>query len=212
MSIRPLTALEQAVADAVVQLGSARNWEFAGFLKSPSGPVIEFITRMKDDRADPSSDVVAAQKAGAAILVHHNHLTQESLSSADWNGLVHIFDESFAHCADGTAYWGRALDRPGVIGVLAKYQTHQMNAANFLFAALQNGPQAADLGSFFSKEVVNQAMRVRKFVDYEVEWGSGSAIPYSRAGASPPIPPAGIIGSAIAPRIAAAAQQLAPSM
>jgi hypothetical protein len=60
--------------------------------------------------------------------------------------------------------------------------------------------------------VVNQAMRIRMFVEYEVEWGSGSTIPYSRAGAPLRIGPAGILGSAIAPRIAAAAQQLAPSL
>ena len=57
MAIRPLTRFEQPIADAVVDLGNLKTWEFAAYLEKSNGPLIEFVTRMRADGADPSNDV-----------------------------------------------------------------------------------------------------------------------------------------------------------
>jgi hypothetical protein len=210
--MRLLSSFEDAVAVAVVDLGRFSNWEFAAYLEGPSGPLIELITRMRSDGADPSQDVQTKAAQGTAIVVHHNHLSQQSLSSADWYGLVHLFAESFAHCADGTVYWGRVLKKADVGQVLARYEPLRMNATNHLFNQLPSGAQSSDIAEFFSKEVVNQAMSLRGFVEYEVQWGSGNVLPESTQNAPNAGSPAGILGCAIAGKILEAAKALAPTL
>lgn len=198
MAPRTLTSFEFPIASSVERLGTANSWEFAAFLESPTGPLIEIKTMMLDDRCDPSSDVHNAATNGKLIVVHHNHLSQESLSFPDWCGLSKIFDETFAHCADGTVYWGRVRDKKTVLSIIqGTAQTVQMNAETELFKLLNGGPNAVDLASFFRKEVVNRAMLQRGIVEYEYSWGTGSTLPYVRPG-SPPCPcPAGICGAAL---------------
>lgn len=212
MVIRSLSSFEQTAAAAVVDLGVSQKWEFAAYLETPSGPLIEFITRMRVDGADPSQDVHAKAAQGAAIVVHHNHLSQQSLSSADWHGLTHLFAETFAHSADGTIYWGRVLNNAAVSKVLGNYQAAQLSATNHLFALLTSHANSADIAEFFSKEVVNQGMRLRSFVEYEVEWGSGSILPHVTPSAPNMGTPTGSLGSVIAHHIMKAAQALAPSL
>lgn len=181
MPPRDLTDFETSIAAEVVSLGTQQDWEFAAFLEAPKdGPpkdgLIEMRTLRVTDRADPSMDVHLKAKMGAKIVVHHNHLSQESLSFADWRGLSSIFEETFAHCADGTIYWGRVLDRCAVEKMLrCKTQAVEVSAENLLFAILGQttwSASATDLACFFRKEVVNRAMRICKYVEYEFAWGT----------------------------------------
>jgi hypothetical protein len=215
MPPRQLTSFETPIAQAVVALGTSQNWEFAAYLETATGRLIEIRTLMRDDGADPSQDVHDKAAAGAPIVVHHNHLSQESLSFADWNGLATVFDETFAHCADGTAYWGRVLNHCCVQKIVCcSAQTIEMNAETQLFTILNGigNAQAVALAGFFRKEVVNRAMRIRSFVEYEFEWGTGNAQPYVRPGAAPVPGPAGILGRNLNQHIDQAAANLAPSI
>jgi hypothetical protein len=176
MAIRPLTKLEKQVAEALVSLAEVRSWEFAAFLETADGPLIEIRTLMRRDGADPSEDVHSRADQGAQIVVHHNHLTQESLSDADWKGLTELFSETFAHCSDGTMYWGRAKDKDAVRKVM-ETPSLENDATNLLCQMIRSDPDSSTVGAFFRKEILNRAMRVRGIVDYEYAWGSTNALP-----------------------------------
>lgn len=214
MAPRNLTPVEARCAKIVVRRGSSNTWEYAAFLASPVGPLLELKTDRQVDRADPSPAVVAS---GLPIVLHHNHLSQESLSSADWFGLSSLFDETFAHCVEGTTYWGRVLDRSKVHAILRAAQSHEMNAQNEVTRALSNRhlPVAivGELAQMFRKDVLNRAMRLRSFVEYEVAWGAlaGPAPVVPRGSPSAP-GPVGKWGSIILPDLDLAAVQLAPSL
>jgi hypothetical protein len=204
-----LSAFEQPIAVDIVELGTLKTWEFAAFLETQVGPLIEFITRMTDDGADPSSDVLSAMKRTGKVVVHHNHLSQESLSFADWTGLTVIAAETFAHCADGTIYWGRVLDIASVGRILDRAIAIETEGENSLFELLGDHPAAISLSAFFRKEVVNRAMRLKGFVEYEVEWGTQAATPNVRPGSISPPGSAGNMGRTFHSYIDAAASNLA---
>lgn len=212
MPPRPLTAFEQPIAATVVRLGTANSWEFASFLEAPVGPLIELRTLMRDDACDPSQDVHATAARGTAVVVHHNHLSQQSLSFPDWEGLCDVFSETFAHCADGTVYWGKVLSRPDVVRVRSKSSRVELDATNALFAQLGDLPHAAIVAEFFRKEVANRAMSDCGFVDYRHAWGTGTAVPYTRAGQPKLGTSAGLLGNMIDKQIDRAAQVIAPGM
>lgn len=175
--MRSLECIESTVAKAVVELGSAQKCEFAGFLRTKYGPLIEIRTTLELQRAEPSLSVIT--EAGSGNLVcHHNHLSHESLSFADWRGLASIFKETFAHCADGTKYYGRIIDKDNVISVIndtgPRLCTDIEDMLTTSLIAL-NVPEASILAGFFFKEVVNHAMRICGYVDYEVDWGNNSS-------------------------------------
>ena len=174
MPPRPLTQFEKPIVDAVVSMGVCQGWEFAAYLETSKGPLIEIRTLMRRDGADPSVDVL--QKAGNGKLVcHHNHLSQESLSSADWRGLAQIFDETWAHCEDGTQYYGRVIDICNVERILrTNYEAVESSAETKLFKILnaKNNPRATDLAGLFRKDVLNRAMCEREMVVYDVSWGT----------------------------------------
>ncbi|HEY4343242.1 MAG TPA: hypothetical protein VGN05_02765 [Parvibaculum sp.] len=131
---------------------------------------------MRSDGADPSEDVKQKALCGA-ITVHHNHLSQESLSFPDWYGLATLFYESFAHCRDETSYWGRVLDKRKITEIRQNnHQALEMNATNLLFSILTNNntPNPSDIATFFRKEVFNRAMRIQAIVEYEYKWGTPS--------------------------------------
>jgi hypothetical protein len=83
----------------------------------------------------------------------------------DWIGISSPFDEAFAHCADGTTYWGRVLDYDKVHAMLRGVQAHEMNAQNELTRALRNRqmPSApiAGLAQVLLKDVLNRAVRLK---------------------------------------------------
>lgn len=183
MPPRPLTSFEMPYAARVVAEGMKDNFEHACFIETAIGPLLEVVTDCKDDRANPTQITLNFIAGGGRPILHHNHLSQESLSFADWSGASVMFDEVFAHCADGTVYWGRVLDHDGVAKVLARGEALEMTIMSTLHAKLGLSVEA----EFFRKEVINRAMRAKHFVDYEVLWGSKSALPYVRAERGPPL-------------------------
>ena len=208
---RALHQFEVPIAEAVVDFGTAVGWEFAAFLKAPQGPLIEMRSQAQPDGADPSGDVKLLAAAGVPVVVHHNHLSQESLSGPDWFGLCELFSETFAHCADGTVYWGQAIDHPSIRA--STTGSNDVPAMNALFSILDAAgvSDAADLSGFFRKEVLNRAMLVRGFVKYGYSWGNQPVNPRPGPG-SPQTGPAGITGASIDHLIDRAAAQLAPSL
>lgn len=59
------------------------------FLEIPEGPMIGGLeTDMQIDGVQPSDEVISHSRQKAPIIIHQNHLSQESLCNADWNGLV----------------------------------------------------------------------------------------------------------------------------
>ena len=199
---------ERPIAVAVVELGLLKNWEFAAFLATPAGPLIEFVTRMTDDGADPSGDVGEVMKRTGKVVVHHNHLSQESLSFPDWTGLTEIAAETFAHCADGTTYWGRVLDMASVQRLLYHATAIEIAGENSLFELLQSQPEGVLVSAFFRKEVINRAMRLKGYVEYEVDWGTQHVLPRLRSGGSAAPGPAGVMGRAFDAQIQEAAGHL----
>jgi len=175
--MRALSPLEDEISKAIVSLADVQQWEFAAFLETANGPLIEIRTLMRIDGADPSEDVHRRAKQGGNIVVHHNHLSQESLSDADWNGLTDVFSETFAHCSDGTSYWGRAKDKSAIAKALATPGLEN-TATNLLFKLIFTDPDSALIAMFFRKEVINRAMCICGIVEYEYIWGSTCALPH----------------------------------
>jgi hypothetical protein len=179
VALRQLQSIEQTVADAVVRLGTLQGWEFGAFLESPSGPCIEIRTTLNPRGADPSLDVRQGKGSGQ-LVCHHNHLSHESLSSADWRGLAQIFNETWAHCADETRYYGRVLDAEKVERVLnEKYEAIEIRAENDLvqILATQRQSEALSIAAHFRKEVINRALHIRGMVEYSFEWGTANILP-----------------------------------
>lgn len=183
MTIRNLSPIEDIVAKAVVELGSLKNWEFAAYLEKQDGPLIEIITRMKDNRADPSADVLQLVTKPQTVIVHHNHLSQESLSRSDWNGASKHFAEIFAHCSDGTIYWGAVKSKEKV------NKTFEINglidkADDILAHKLRSSSQEEYAGCYkFGKEIINRAMKLKMYVDYKYCWGDSiNSLPLETGG------------------------------
>lgn len=184
--MRPLTAFEAKVSEAILAFAEVRRWEFAACLETPGGPLIELRTLMRLDAADPSESVIQRVNQGAAVIVHHNHLSQESLSDADWKGVTNLFCEIFAHCADGTVYWGRAKDKAAITSALAR-PSLEYDATNLLFPLILNDPDSSSIAMFFRKEVINRAMRICGMVEYEYVWGSAAVPPCGPNAMSRPV-------------------------
>lgn len=181
MSPRPLTQFEIPYANQVVRDGTLKGWEYAAFLASSSGPLIAYATSNSSQYVNLPPSVQSARTAGTTIVVHHNHLSQESLSCDDWNGLANGFAESFAHCADGTVYWGTVADRDEVLRFCPN-QKIQMEADNVWAATVPHTvtshPSSQWVAGFFGREVLNRAMHIRGFVKYGYLWGSKPVSPH----------------------------------
>lgn len=215
MPIRALTTFENDIASEVVELGNLKLWEFAAFLEAPLGPLLEFSTRRNAFSADPSQEIINRTGSSQRVVIHHNHLSQESLSFPDWNGLTEFAEETFAHCADGTIYWGKVLKECAVKAKVNNPGTAETDAANLLFNILQknySSPYDTYIATFFRKEVINRAMRIRNWVEYEFAWGSNPIIPPPLSGGLPQTWSAGQIGQQISVYIDQAATALAPTL
>ncbi|WP_127341497.1 hypothetical protein [Enterobacter roggenkampii] len=157
------------------------KWEFAAYFDQSSGSLIELITKAKDDQAEPSLDVILKALKGDQIVVHHNHLSQESLSKADWNGANRLFNEIFAHCTDGTKYWGKVISFENVAKIILEYVYYSTEADNALVKVLQNHSlDHLSTSGLFTKEIINRAMKIKQFVEYEYVWGTQNLnLPYN---------------------------------
>ena len=206
MAIRPLTPLETDTTEKILASAGIRPCEFAAFLDTPSGPLIELSTAGRPDGADPSEKVLQLIDAGHRVVVHHNHLSQESLSDTDWYGLAKKFAETFAHCADGTCYWGRVL-QPSVVETAIANGAVELQANNLLYdLIIWDDSESPAVAQFFRKEVMNRAMRQCGFVEYEYAWGS---LPNPPVGPSALTRTAGELGKRFDAKIDQAASALA---
>jgi hypothetical protein len=179
MAMRPLTSFEQDVANGILASADEQQKEFAALLEGTNGPLIGTFSSGRADRVDLSEDVLKHVKEHGGVIVHHNHLSQESLSVDDWLGLTEVYAETFAHCADGTIYWGRAIDRVSISEVLQRYGSLEDPATNVLFNLIIFADQnSSSIATFFRKEVINRAMRIRGYVEYEYTWGSKYELPH----------------------------------
>ncbi|MFJ5367078.1 hypothetical protein ACIPR9_18490 [Pectobacterium punjabense] len=181
MDIRILTQFEKEFIDKMVLAGEKTEWEFAAFLETPDGPLIELISRMQDNGADPSLDVHNKAKTLRTIVTHHNHLRDKSLGCADWYGTATIFHEIYAHCSDGTIYYGHVIDvnriknlgnrlKGDLLEEAEKHLTKELNA-NFFHPCLNKFDNPI-IASFFDREVLNRALRIKCLVDYGCQWGT----------------------------------------
>ena len=176
---------EAHFASMVTMHGQSTGWEYAAFLESPDGPLLEIVTEKSSTQANPGQPVKAAANNGALVVVHHNHISGESLSSQDWLGLITLqFAETHAHVDDGTHYWGRVLDANAVNAVFAPGKNLDVTVENaFLHSANNRHPPnnnaTIDVG-FYRKHVIALAMRDRKYVEYEYCWGSNLSSRTSR--------------------------------
>ncbi len=214
MPPRLLTPFERPYADQLVAEGTKNTYEYACFIETATGPVLELVTDGKDDQANPTQITQDFIDNGGRPILHHNHLSQESLSFADWRGASEKFDEVFAHCADGTVYWGRVLDQAKMADILSRANDVEVEAMTGLFKLLAtaDGRGADELSSFFRKEVVNRAMVLAGVVDYAYAWSADASMPYRRATESAAIGPAGQLGKILNGFIDQAAEQLAPRL
>ncbi|MEB8255051.1 hypothetical protein NGI13_05640 [Enterobacter asburiae] len=166
-----MTQLEEKTASLLVEAGEAVSWEYAASLAYPKGPLLEFITEMQDNKANPSATLLYLISKWPNIVLHHNHLSGESLSFGDWRGASLYFNEIFAHCNDGTAYYGKVLDKNEVPSLSTK--NLEVLAQNHLFDRTED----PDISYFFRKEVINRAFEIRGLVEYGCSWGT-LAIPH----------------------------------
>lgn len=186
--MRPLEPIEQQVASALIELARVREWEFSAALDLKEGKVVEFCTSMVRDGSDFAESVNnRARSNPQSITVHHNHLSKESLSWPDWNGLIEMrFKETFAHCDDGTTYWGRVIQENDVKNCFAK-RSETDDLANRLLCEqfvgkVKNRQDEVWVTSFYIKHVVATAMSRKGYVKYDVHWGSHLRTPWKRYG------------------------------
>jgi hypothetical protein len=176
------------------------------------GPQIGIFTSRRADGVDLPEDVLKCVREHGGVIVHHNHLSQESLSDADWLGLIEVYSETFAHCADGTIYWGHAIDRGAIARTMPSGRVDlavELAAINELSKLINLYPDYNSIGMFFRKEVINRAMRIRGFVEYEYVWGTKNEFPHGARAAGAP---ASVWGRPLNGHIDEAARIIAPTL
>ncbi|NUB13145.1 hypothetical protein GAY28_10705 [Azospirillum brasilense] len=176
MAVRTLSQFEKDIARSLVELGKMKQWEFSAALRSDRS-LIEIRCLANPEGADPSLDVRNHAAAGNPVTIHHNHLSGESLSWPDWNGLCSLsLHETFAHTMDGTIYWGQALNSAEVLRVYPNRDTLDNQVETDVFntlCSMQVDPDfAQQLAAAMRKHIVNLALKEKGWVRYEVFWGT----------------------------------------
>lgn len=166
--LRSMTNLEQKTALLLVEAGESARWEYSASFQCPTGPLLEFSTERLDNQANPSPSILTEIQRWSEVVLHHNHLSGESLSFDDWRGASCYFHEIFAHCNDGTLYYGKVLDEEKVLSVVNNKEFMETTAENCLFC-YTGTPQ---LDAFFRKEVICRALKIRGYVEYGNLWGT----------------------------------------
>jgi hypothetical protein len=163
--LRAITELEEKTASLLVVAGESAAWEYSASLVCPEGPLLEFSTEMLDYQANPSSTLLYLIDNLPENVLHHNHLSGESLSSGDWRGASVYFNEIFAHCNDGTIYYGKVLNKE--MDLPSLFRKIETKAQDCLFKYTQS----PDIDDFFRKEIINRAFKIKGYVEYEYSWG-----------------------------------------
>lgn len=166
--IRKMSDLEEKTAHLLVEAGENARWEYSASLQCPQGPLIEFRTEKLDNQANPSASVLDNMCEWPNFVLHHNHLSGQSLSFADWRGTSMFFNEIYAHCNDGTVYYGRVLNKDKVLYIIDNIKDQiEVGSENILFKYTNNN----QLSSFFRKEVICRALKIKGYVEYGYIWG-----------------------------------------
>lgn len=172
--IRTLSTLEQHCVNIIFEAYRSTGWEYSAFFDSSNGALIELLTEQNASGADPSQRLVRMARSGTEFIVHHNHPSQGSLSLSDWNGAATLnFREIFAHCEDGTVYWGTAANSAKLQYFFYSNPIDQ-RGERILVDLLCKNECFDDISAvaIFGREIANRAMKIVGYVDYEVSWGS----------------------------------------
>ena len=96
--MRVLDQKENEIVSAIMAFSAVREWEFSAALDNKTFELEYFGTQMVKDKSEFPSSINYLAKS-KAITIHHNHLSKQSLSWADWRGLtIANCHETFAHC------------------------------------------------------------------------------------------------------------------
>jgi hypothetical protein len=167
---RQLTVLEIKTAEIVVYAGESTLWEYSASLESPNGPLLEIRTEKLPERANPSQSLIDDSSSYPDYVLHHNHLSGESLSFADWYGASTHFNEIFAHCNDNTYYYGKVINKDALLSKLNYLSVDLETLAENSLNSHMPDMYIQAIG-FFRKEVICRALKLRGYVDYEYKWG-----------------------------------------
>lgn len=172
-----MTALENKIAAFIIQHGTTNKWEYTASLESPNGPLLEIITEKLPNRANPGTVVMNAAKNGIPIVIHHNHLSQASLSQDDWFGLIQApFSETHVHVDDKTHYWGQVVSFHSVLStfnsLISGCSIDVFVENTFVNHAIHScAPNIVSQAAFFRGHIIASSMKQKKYVNYDVSWG-----------------------------------------
>ncbi|QNM83320.1 hypothetical protein H8M03_02950 [Sphingomonas sabuli] len=185
MLTRTLTPQEYQAITALHAIGPLSGWEWMAAFDTNAIDLITFCTDRHPCGVGADAALLAHWAAGGRCIVHHNHLSGESLSNKDWGALVsQPADEIFAHTDDGSIFQGLIVDRPGMAAALGKWRD-ATNAADAAFmAAMPPLPNLLNLTNQLSKHLLGSALARRGLATYAYELGpSWSALVAAYPGA-----------------------------
>ena len=85
--MRVLDQKENEIVSAIMAFSAVREWEFSAALDNKTFELEYFGTQMVKDKSEFPSCINYLAKS-KVITIHHNHLSKQSLSWADWRGLT----------------------------------------------------------------------------------------------------------------------------
>ena len=185
MLTRTLTPQERQAITALHAIGPLSGWEWIAAFDTNAIDLITFCTDRHPRGVGADPHLLAHWAAGGRCIVHHNHLSGESLSNKDWDALVsQPADEVFAHTDDRSIFQGIVVDRPGMAAALADWDS-ATNAADAAFmAAMPPLPNLLDFTQQVSKHLLGCALASRGLAIYECQLGpSWSALVAAYPGA-----------------------------
>ncbi|MDD5587049.1 MAG: hypothetical protein PHY92_08880 [Alphaproteobacteria bacterium] len=177
--MRSLSQLENNVVSAIKGFSAIKTWEFSAAIKNKE-MLLYFGTQMIKDASELPCHVNEMAKNGVEITVHHNHLSNESLSWADWHGLAEIgYYETFAHAANGIIYWGQVINKDAVMNCYSNRTTIDNALQRVLPSVIVDrgfGRAYEDwANSFFEKHVLAESLKAKGYVNYDVDWTNSPA-------------------------------------
>jgi hypothetical protein len=168
MPVRPLSSEESGCADTLRAYGMMTRVEWMAALDIDQSTVVAFRTDRRPDSTDPDAAMRAHWDGGGSLIIHHNHPSDESLSSADWRVLIdYPVPEIFAHTIDGSIFYGALLDRDGATAALANYDDAGIAAEAVIINALPTPPEVLGLANLLRKHTVALALAQKGCVDYQ---------------------------------------------
>lgn len=172
MLTRTLTTEEQQAIVALHAIGPISRWEWMAAFDANAIDLITFCTDRHPRGVGADASLRAHWTAGGRCIVHHNHLSRESLSNKDWDALVsQPADEIFAHTDDGSIFQGQPVDRPELAAALANWEAATYAADAAFMAAMPPLPNLIDLTEQLSKHLLGCALERRGLAVYTYEMG-----------------------------------------